>query len=133
MNADENQAALTERIIGALFEVSNTLGSGFLEKVYERALLRELKLRGLAAVSQASFRVMYKGESVGEYFGDIVVEDAVVIELKCADRLGSEHVAPVPVLPARLGKDALSTGQLPEANCGIQARRLVSLTIPSQN
>ena len=41
MNADENQAALTERIIGALFEVSNTLGSGFLEKVYERALLRE--------------------------------------------------------------------------------------------
>ena len=89
----ENQAALTERIIGALFEVSNTLGSGFLEKVYERALLRELKLRGLAAVSQASFRVMYKGESVGEYFGDIVVEDAVVIELKCADRLASEHVA----------------------------------------
>ena len=93
MNADENQATLTERIIGALFEVSNTLGSGFLEKVYERALLRELKLRGLAAVSQASFRVMYKGESVGEYLGDIVVEDAVVIELKCADRLGSEHVA----------------------------------------
>ena len=93
MNADENQAALTERIIGALFEVSNTLGSGFLEKVYERALLRELKIRGLAAVSQASFRVMYKGESVGEYFGDIVVEDAVVIELKCADRLASEHVA----------------------------------------
>ena len=86
MNADENQADLTERIIGAVFEVSNTLGSGFLEKVYERALLRELKLRGLAAVSQASFRVMYKGESVGEYFGDIVVEDAVVIELKCADQ-----------------------------------------------
>src|SRR5467141_3772293 len=93
MNADENQATLTERIIGAVFEVSNTLGSGFLEKVYERALLRELKLRGLAAVSQASFRVMYKGESAGEYIGDIVVEDAVVIELKCADRLGSEHVA----------------------------------------
>src|SRR6266568_2615516 len=93
MNADENQAGLTERIIGALFEVSNTLGAGFLEKVYERALLRELKLRGLAAVSQPSFRVMYKGESVGEYFCDILVEDAVVIELKCADRLGSEHIA----------------------------------------
>src|SRR6266478_1218294 len=93
MNADENQAALTERIIGALFEVSNTLGSGFLEKVYERALLRELKLRGLAAVSQASFRVMYKGESVGEYFGDIVVEDAFVIELKCADLLANKHIA----------------------------------------
>ena len=56
MNAEKNKAALTERIIGALFEVSSTLGSGFLEKVYQRALLRELKLRGLAAVSQASNR-----------------------------------------------------------------------------
>ena len=79
MNADENQAALTERISGALLEVSNTLGSGFLEKVYERALLRELKLRGLAAVSQGSFRVMYKGDYVGEYFADIP--------------LASEHIA----------------------------------------
>jgi len=93
MNADENQRALTERILGAVFEVSNTLGAGFLEKVYERALLRELRLRGFNAVSQASFPVIYKGESVGDYFGDIVVEDAVVIELKCVDHFASEHVA----------------------------------------
>jgi GxxExxY protein len=72
MNADENQAALTGRILGAVFEVSNTLGAGFLEKVYERALLRELRLRGIAAVSQASLRVMYKGECVGEYVSDIL-------------------------------------------------------------
>ncbi len=93
MNADENQGALTERILGAVFEVSNTLGAGFLEKVYERALLKELRLRGLAAVSQAAFPVIYKGESVGDFFGDIVVEDTVVIELKCVDHLAREHVA----------------------------------------
>jgi GxxExxY protein len=93
MNADENQASLTGRILGAVFEVSNTLGAGFLEKVYERALLRELRLRGIAAVSQASMRVMYKGECVGEYISDILVEDTVVVEIKCADHLGNEHLA----------------------------------------
>ena len=56
-------------------------------------MLRELWLRGLTTVSQAAFPVTYKGESVGEYFGDIVVENAVVIELKCVDHLGREHVA----------------------------------------
>jgi GxxExxY protein len=55
---------LTERVLGAVFEVSNTLGSGFLEKVYERALLRELALRGIRASSQASFAVTYKGQYV---------------------------------------------------------------------
>ena len=69
MTADEHQAALTERILGAVFEVSNTLGAGFPEKVYERALLRELRLRGLAAVSQAAFPVIYKGVSVGNFLG----------------------------------------------------------------
>ena len=84
---------LTERVLGAVFEVSNTLGAGFLEKVYERALLRELGLRGIRATAQASFRVTYKGQSVGEYFADIVVEDLLVVELKCIERLGNEHMA----------------------------------------
>ena len=84
---------LTERVLGAVFEVSNTLGSGFLEKVYERALLKELRLRGMAAISQASFPVIYKGECVGEYFSDIIVENAVVIEIKCVDRLSNDHLA----------------------------------------
>jgi len=88
-----NTDPLTEKIIGAIFEVSNTLGAGFLEKVYERALLRELQLRGLKAISQVSFAVDYKGECVGEYYGDILVEDTVVIELKCVDRLANEHLA----------------------------------------
>ena len=72
--------SLTEAIIGAAFEVSNTLGAGFLEKVYERALLRELKLQGIQAESQVSFSVIYKGQNVGDFFADIMVEGEVVVE-----------------------------------------------------
>jgi GxxExxY protein len=85
--------SLTERVLAAIFEVSNTLGAGFLEKVYERALLRELALRGISAAAQASLTVVYKGESVGEYFADILVEDVLVVELKCVERLANEHSA----------------------------------------
>jgi GxxExxY protein len=84
---------LTERVLGAVFEVSNTLGSGFLEKVYERALLRELGLRGIRAAAQASLTVTYKGHSVGEYSADLLVEDVLVVELKCVERLAAEHTA----------------------------------------
>ena len=80
-------------MLGAVFEVSHTLGAGFLEKVYERAWLHELRLRGIQAVAQASFPVLYKGRCAGEFFADILVENAVVIELKCVERLGKEHLA----------------------------------------
>ena len=93
MNADGNNDSLTERVLGAVFEVSNNLGSGFLEKVYERALLRELSLRGIRASSQASLTITYKGQCVGEYFADILVEDVLLVELKCVDRLANEHTA----------------------------------------
>jgi GxxExxY protein len=95
MTTDEYESpdSLSERVLAAIFEVSNTLGAGFLEKVYERALLRELVLRGISAVTQASFAVVYKGQSVGEYFADILVEGTLVIELKCVDRLTNEHTA----------------------------------------
>src|SRR5206468_10114240 len=79
--------------IGAVFEVANTLRSGFLEKVYQRALLRELSLRGIRATTEASFVVIYKGQSVGKYFADLLVEEALVVELKCAERLANEHTA----------------------------------------
>ena len=64
MNTDEHGYldGLTERVIGAVFEVGNTLGAGFLEKVYQRALLRELALRGIRATAQASLVVTYKGQ-----------------------------------------------------------------------
>jgi GxxExxY protein len=95
MNTDQRGYfdALTERVLGAVFEVSNTLGAGFLEKVYQRALLYELSMRGIRALAEVSFPVTYKGHSVGEYFADILVEDVLVIELKCAERLSNEHTA----------------------------------------
>ena len=93
MDTEGDLAALTERVLGAVFEVSNTLGAGFLEKVYERALLRELDLRSIRTAAQASFAVSYKGQSVGEYFADIPMEDVLVVELKCVERLGNEHTA----------------------------------------
>ena len=95
MNADKRRCldSLTEQVLAAIFEVSNTLGAGFLEKVHERALLRELALRNIQAKSQAAFKVTYKGHPVGEYFADILVEGVLVIELKCVDRLTNEHTA----------------------------------------
>ena len=91
MNADLN--SLTENVLSAVFEVSNTLGAGFLEKVYARALVIELGIRGIQAKSQTSFAVTYKGQCVGDFFADILVEDVLVIELKCVERLANEHMA----------------------------------------
>jgi len=88
-----NIESLTERVLGAVFEVSNILGAGFLEKVYERALLTELRIRGMRAAGQVSFAVAYKGQPVGDYFADILVEDELVLELKCVERIGNEHMA----------------------------------------
>jgi len=85
--------SLTERVLSAVFEVSNTLGAGFLEKVYERALLRELTLRGIRSTAQTSLAVTYKGHPVGRYLADILVEDLLVIEVKCVDRLSPSHTA----------------------------------------
>ena len=92
MNTDEENA-LTERVIGAILEVSNILGAGFLEKLYQRALLRELGLRGIRARAEASFAVSYKGQHIGQYYADILVEDVLVVELKCVERLAREHTA----------------------------------------
>jgi GxxExxY protein len=92
-NGHEWEDGTVERIIGAAYEVSNVLGAGFLEKVYERALVRELELRGLRVRPQVSFEVNYKGQAVGTYLADLVVEDQVVVELKCVDSFSNEHLA----------------------------------------
>ena len=84
---------LTEKVIGAIIEVSNTLGPGFLEKVYERALTIELQRGGISAISQAPVPVKYKGQNAGEYFADLLVEGSLVLELKCVDRLTNVHMA----------------------------------------
>jgi GxxExxY protein len=83
MNANGPELdAISSRIIGCAFTVANTLGSGFLEKVYENALAAELRLAGLAVEQQRGITVAYKGIVVGEYFVDLLVEDSVLVELK---------------------------------------------------
>ena len=67
--------ALVEIVVGADYEVSNVLGAGFLEKVYERALMQELSLRGLRTATQTPFPIAYKGQNVGTYSTDLLVED----------------------------------------------------------
>jgi len=88
-----NTKELTYQIRGAIFEVNSVLGYGFLEKVYENALMVELKNRGLKAENQVPINVEYKGELVGEYFPDIVVENKVILELKSIDSLQKVHEA----------------------------------------
>jgi len=83
--------ATTECIIACCFKVHRTLGAGFLEKVYENALLVELEKSGLAARQQFPISVSYDGRLVGEYFADILVEDRIVCELKANENLSREH------------------------------------------
>jgi GxxExxY protein len=84
---------LTYKINGAIFEANKVLGAGFLEKVYENALLIELRNIGLKAKAQVPINVTYKDKIVGEYFADIVVEDQVLIELKAIEQLQKVHEA----------------------------------------
>lgn len=86
---------LTEKILKVCFEVRNELGSGFLESVYQNALLIALKEAGLKAESQTPLKVMFRGQIVGEFFPDIVVEDSVLLELKAVKALAPEHLAQV--------------------------------------
>jgi GxxExxY protein len=84
---------LTERIIGCAFKVSNALGCGFLEKVYENSLAMELRRSGLNVEQQASLTVRYEGEIVGEYCADLIVEGRVIVELKVVKALDNIHMA----------------------------------------
>ena len=94
INIDEHRLnELSEKIIGAAFEVSNILGAGFLEKVYEHALNVELKLRGLKTFPQAPLKVYYKNELVGDYISDILVEDEILVELKTVKEFDEIHLA----------------------------------------
>lgn len=84
---------ITYKINGAVFEVNRELGSGFLEKVYEKALLFELRERGLKAENQVPVKVVYKDKNVGKYFIDILVESQIIIELKAVEYLSKIHEA----------------------------------------
>ena len=84
---------LTEKIIKAAVEVHKTLGRGFLEKVYENALLFELIDIGLKAETQKPIDVYYKKNKVGSYYSDILVEEKIILELKVAKDISTEHYA----------------------------------------
>ncbi|MFZ4854796.1 MAG: GxxExxY protein [Desulfuromonadaceae bacterium] len=86
---------LTERILKACFEVSNELGCGFLESVYLKALLLALSQSGLKAEAQKPLTVMFRGQIVGDFFADIIVEDTILLELKAVKALAPEHLAQV--------------------------------------
>jgi len=75
---------LSSKILKAFFNVYNTLGFGFLKKVYENAMMIELKKIGLHCIQQQHIDVFYDAEKVGDYFADIIVEDKIIIELKAA-------------------------------------------------
>ncbi len=84
---------ITYGIRGAIFEVNRVLGPGFLEKVYENALLIELRTRGYKAESQVPIKVYYKEDVVGEYIADILVEGTVIVEVKTVEKLEKIHEA----------------------------------------
>ena len=86
---------ITYAINGAIFEVNKILGPGFLEKVYENALIIELRNRGLIAESQVPIKVEYKGEGVGEYIADLIIEKSVIVEVKTVDALSNVHKAQI--------------------------------------
>ena len=83
----------TEKIINAYYKVYNTLGYGFLEKVYENSMVVALRKAGLKVEQQKNIKVYYESEEVGDYYADLLVEDLVIIELKAAKALSEDHEA----------------------------------------
>jgi GxxExxY protein len=96
MNADERRykhQELTEQIIGVFYEVYNELGYGFLEKIYEEAMARVLKAKGFQVHQQASIPVWFRGQTIGVYDADLVINDVVLVELKACKALDPSHEA----------------------------------------
>ncbi|OUO50466.1 GxxExxY protein [Parabacteroides sp. An277] len=81
----------TDGIIAAFYDVYNTLGYGFFERVYQNALYQELKRRGFKCEAQYKVKVYFKGQEIGEYFADILVNNHIILELKAVDSICNEH------------------------------------------
>ena len=84
---------LSEQVIGCAYAVGNTLGYGFLEKVYENAIAHELVKTGLDVSRQKPIKVYYDGVDVGDYFADLVVDDEIIVELKAVKNIDNIHLA----------------------------------------
>ncbi len=128
MNTNEHESkaldAVVEGVIGCAYEVSSQLGAGFLEKVYERALARELGLRGMKVSLQVPYPISYKGQAIGEYIADMLVEDKLIQELKCVERFSNEHMAQcINYLKASKSKTS-PANQLPKAKGRMEKNQL---------
>jgi GxxExxY protein len=86
-------AELKDKIIAAAYDVHNQLGSGFSEKVYENAMMIKLTSKGLRAAQQVAINVFFEGNLVGEYFADILIDDAIIVELKAVAEPAKVHEA----------------------------------------
>ena len=84
---------LTEKIIEIFYRVYNKLGYGFLEKVYENAMMIEFKKENISAVSQSAIKVLYEGEIVGQYFADVLILGKIIEEIKAVKNIAEEHEA----------------------------------------
>lgn len=82
---------LTQKIIGCAYKVYNAMGYGYLESIYEKCLMIELRKAGLKAKEQEPIKVFYDGENVGDFVADIIVEDTVILELKSVRRIINAH------------------------------------------
>jgi len=96
---------LSREIIGCAYRVYNKMGFGFLESVYEKCLLIELRNAGLQANAQSPITVHYDNEIVGEYVADIIVEDAIILELKSVKRIVKAHEVQLVNYLTATGKD----------------------------
>jgi len=94
INADERRLdEISQTVIGCAFTVSNTLGNGFLEKVYENALAHEIRRAGLVVEQRCAIEVRYRDVVVGDYIADLLVEGCVLVELKAVKAIEDVHLA----------------------------------------
>lgn len=121
---------LTEIIIGCAYKVHNKLGSGFLEKVYKRALPIEIEKSGLSVALEVPIDVHYDGQVVGEYFADLWVEDRIIVELKAVQFLTKEHEVQ---LVNYLTATGTESGLLLNFGSSVQVRRKYRVFKPSNS
>jgi GxxExxY protein len=93
MNTDYLHEDLTRKVIQVFYEVYSELGYGFLEKVYENAMVIALKNKGLYCQTQRKISVVFRGEKVGEYYSDLIVNETLILELKACEVLVPDHEA----------------------------------------
>ncbi len=122
--------ALTKKIIGCAFKVHNTLGSGFLEQVYENALRIELAKQGLEVKQQEPIKVYYEGQVVGSYYADLWVENRVIVELKAVRALSKAHEVQLVNYLTATGVD---TGLLLNFGPSVEVKRKFREYKPSQS